>query len=401
MREGVAMLEIDGSQGEGGGQILRTALALSLITGRAFRLTNIRAKRPKPGLMRQHLACVQAAVAVGGGPTRCFAHAGAADTAQGLVQGIAQGATQGPVPNTAQDAAPAALHVGAQTLTFVPGPVHSGAYAFDIGSAGSCMLVLQTVLWPLLMAQAPSQLTLRGGTHNPMAPSYSFLKHMAAYFVGGHAGEETCAEADADTNAGAPWLALDIVRHGFYPAGGGEVLARITPPAQGLGAISLLQRGALRAAWAECLHAGVPKHVAERELGVLQEALGWQPEQLRNCALRSNEGPGNALQAILQFEHIAQVITVYGSKGTGAESVARALTVEIRSYLAHIAPVGEHLADQLMLPMALAGLRGLQSQFLATTWSEHARTNAQVIAQFLPVRFDTQSVEGGVLVRLG
>ena len=141
------MIELDGSLGEGGGQILRTALALSLITGKAFRIDNIRAKRPKPGLMRQHLACVQAAVAVGGGADK----------------------------TTAANPAGQAVQIGETSLTFKPGKICAGDYEFAIGSAGSCMLVLQTVLWPLVMADGVSTLTLRGGTHNPMAPSFSFL----------------------------------------------------------------------------------------------------------------------------------------------------------------------------------------------------------------------------------
>jgi len=348
------MIEIDGSQGEGGGQILRTALALSLITGRAFRLLNIRAKRAKPGLMRQHLACVQAAVAVGCGDAHCSAHNG-----QGQAVGI-----------------------GASELSFSPGPVRGGDYEFAVGSAGSSMLVLQTVLWPLVMAQQPSTLVLRGGTHNPMAPSYSFLNHMAPYFAGG----------------GPALFEMQLMRHGFYPAGGGEVQVRVHPPTQGLAPITLLQRGALVRAWAECLHAGIPKNVAERELAVLQRALGWAPEQLHNRGLRSNEGPGNVLQVLLQFEHITEVLTAFGDKGVSAETVAQSLVREVQNYLAQNAPVGEHLADQLMIPIALACQQGKGGQYWASTWSEHARTNADVIAQFLPARFATQAQEGGVLV---
>ena len=212
------VVEIDGSQGEGGGQILRTALALSLITGQAFSLVNIRAKRPKPGLMRQHLACVQAAVAAGGGPEHC----------------------------QALDADGNAVQIGASQLRFTPGPVRGGDYEFAVGSAGSCMLVLQTVLWPLVLAAQPSNITLRGGTHNPMAPSATFLSRMAPYFSGG----------------GQAVYALEVQRHGFYPAGGGEVRVRIAPPPDGLAAIHLMERGARLEAWAECLHAGIPKGVA-------------------------------------------------------------------------------------------------------------------------------------------
>jgi len=344
-------VEIDGSQGEGGGQILRTALALSLITGQAFRLVNIRAKRSKPGLMRQHLACVKAAVAVGGGTDACKAVDGQGNEVQ----------------------------IGTSQLHFVPGPVQGGVYEFAVGSAGSCMLVLQTVLWPLALAAQPSSLTLHGGTHNPMAPSCTFLEHMAPFFAG----------------SGGPLFALELRRYGFYPAGGGEVQVRIMPPPDGLAPIHLTQRGVPLAAWAECLHAGIPKGVASRELQTLKRGLNWNDDQLRDRALRANEGPGNALQVVLQYEYITEVLTAYGERGVSAEEVARGLLREAQDYLAHTAPVGEHLADQLMLPMALAAMRGKQGQYFATCISEHSRTNARVIEQFLPVQFDMQPQEGG------
>lgn len=351
------MIEIDGSQGEGGGQILRTALALSLITSQPFRLHHIRAKRPKPGLMRQHLACVQAAVVVGGGPEHC----------------------------KAVDADGAAVQIGASQLTFTPGTIRAGDYEFAVGSAGSCMLVLQTVLWPLVTAAQSSTLVLSGGTHNPMAPSATFLQHMAPYFSG----------------AGQPLYALELQRHGFYPAGGGEVRVRIDPPSAGWAAIDVMQRGALVQAWAECLHAGIPKGVAQRELDVLGKALGWADDQLRDRGLRSNEGPGNALQVVLQFEHITEVLTAFGEKGVSAEEVARKVLREVQAYQAHRAPVGEHLADQLMIPMALAAMQGKSSQYWATTLSEHTRTNAKVIEQFLPVRFVMEPLDkGGWVVRV-
>lgn len=350
------MIELDGSLGEGGGQILRTALALSLITGQPFRIDNIRSKRPKPGLMRQHLACVQAAVAVGGGAghTQAVGHSGQA------------------------------VQVGETSLTFTPGKVCAGNYEFAIGSAGSCMLVLQTVLWPLVLADRVSTIKLSGGTHNPMAPSLSFLKLLAPYFSG----------------PGPVLFDVELRRHGFYPAGGGEVQVRLHPPAQGLGPINLMQRGVLLEAYAECLHAGIPRGVAERELAVLKSGLGWRDEQLRNRALRSNEGPGNALMVVLQYEHITEVFTSYGDKGVSAEQVAQKVLQEVRAYQVHQAPVGPHLADQLMIPLALAGVQGKKGQYWATELTEHARTNVQVIEEFLPVKFTIQPKEEGIVIAL-
>ncbi len=354
------MIELDGSQGEGGGQILRTALALSLITGKAFRIHNIRAKRPKPGLMRQHLACVQAGVVVGGGA----AHTQACNDAGQAVQ------------------------VGETTLNFTPGAITPGDYEFAVGSAGSCMLVLQTVLWPLLLAQAPSALVLRGGTHNPMAPSASYLQQVFQSWSG-HEGV---------------WFEMELRRHGFYPAGGGEVAVRLLPPAGGIAPFSLMQRGALRSANAQCLHAGLPKGVAQRELAILKNALGWGDEQLHNQALRANEGPGNVLMVVLQHEHITEVFTSFGEKGLSAEQVAHQVLKEVRAYQTSQAPVGPHLADQLMIPLALAALNGQVNgqggQFWATELTEHSRTNARVIEQFLPVRFVMQKLDDGQVVAI-
>jgi RNA 3'-terminal phosphate cyclase (ATP) len=234
-------------------------------------------------------------------------------------------------------------------------------------------------------AKSASNLTLRGGTHNPMAPSLSFLQQLTPFFAG----------------AGEPLFDLELRRHGFYPAGGGEVLVKITPPDHvitGLSAINLSKRGELIEAYAECLHAGLPRGVAERELAVVQKALNFSDDQCRNRALRANEGPGNALLATLKYEHIVEVFASYGNKGVSAEQVAQNLLKEVKAYQAHTAPVGPHLADQLMIPMALAAVQGRKSQYVATELTEHTRTNAQVIEKFLPVVFDMQERDGGILV---
>jgi RNA 3'-terminal phosphate cyclase (ATP) len=238
------MIAIDGSQGEGGGQIVRTALALSLISGKAFRLTNIRCKRPKPGLMRQHLACVQAAQAIAGGKTQCTA-----------------------MSNSGELSA-----LGDTNLMFSPARVRAGKYEFAIDSAGSVALVLQTVLWPLVLATETSSLILRGGTHNPMAPSLTFLGLMARYFSGNP----------------EPLFQINLKRHGFYPAGGGEVNVEIAPPVGGLQPLDLIQRGALLEAYAIALHAGIEKSLAQRELAYVKLATGWADDNLHNRPLCTN-----------------------------------------------------------------------------------------------------------------
>jgi RNA 3'-terminal phosphate cyclase (ATP) len=353
----LSTIDIDGSEGEGGGQILRTALALSVITGKPFRLHHIRAKRPKPGLMRQHLTCVQAAIAVGG--PQC-----AAVNEKGLASGLND-----------------------QTLHFTPSAdplsaIVGADYEFTIGSAGSCALVFQTILWPLLMAKNASKLTLRGGTHNSMAPSFTFLDLSKNYFSG----------------SSSAYFEIQIKRHGFYPAGGGEVLININPPEQGVASINLMSRGDLKQAYAVCLHAGIENSVVQRELAVLATKLGWTVQQLQNCALRANEGPGNVLVGVLQYEHITHVMTSFGERKGSAEEVANQIVQEVHAYQKNHAPVGEHLADQLMIPMALAAWRGEHSKFWTTEVTEHARTNAQLIERFLPVRFEIKTQAVGAAV---
>ncbi|MGL4575367.1 MAG: RNA 3'-terminal phosphate cyclase [Burkholderiaceae bacterium] len=327
------MIEIDGSAGEGGGQILRTSLALSMVTGKPFRMHSIRAKRPKPGLMRQHLTCVQAAQAV------CGAQVEGAE-------------------------------LNSQQLVFASGKVKAGEYSFAVGSAGSCTLVLQTVLPPLLLADAASTIHLAGGTHNPMAPPFHFLQQAFAPLV---------RRAGAD-------LQLSLRRHGFYPAGGGEMTAVIYPAAQ-LKPITLTQRGAPVDAYAEALAPGLPRSVPARELEVLGAAMGWSGDQLRHGGTRQNEGPGNALIATLAYEHVTEVFTQFGEKAVSSDEVAKRLVSELRDYQKSHAPVGPHLADQLMLLQALAARDNNAGEFVANEITQHTRTNAQTIAQFLPVRF--------------
>lgn len=336
------MIELDGSAGEGGGQILRTGLSLSMCTGQALRITRIRAKRAKPGLMRQHLACVHAAQAV------CGATVSGDD-------------------------------LGSQSLEFRPGEVRAGDYRFAIGTAGSCTLVLQTVLPALLMTQGISRVELSGGTHNPMAPPYHFIERSFVPVL-----QRMGASVD-----------LTLRRHGFYPAGGGDMAATLTPPAGGLKVIDLMERGASTQAYAESLIPALPRRVAERELQVLADAFGWSREQLRTPLVRQNEGPGNALMATLAHEHVTEVFTAFGEKSVSAEVVASSLIREVRAYLDSTAAVGPHLGDQLALPLALAVCaRGQAATYACSELTEHARTNFKVIEAFLPVRCETVRGEG-------
>ncbi len=334
---GVALLDIDGAIGEGGGQILRSSLDLSMCTGRPFALTRIRAGRRKPGLMRQHLSCVRAAAEV------CGAE----------VQGAELGST---------------------SLTFVPGSVRAADRSFNVGSAGSCTLVLQTV-WPALMrADAPSRLKLGGGTHNPLAPPFHFIERCYAPLL---------------RRLGAP-VDMRLHRMGFYLAGGGQIEAVIWPARDTLQPFDLRERGALVDAHAECFAPALHRSIPRRELDPLGAGLGWDADQLREVPVPRDEGPGNALLATLVHEHVTEVCTAFGQKDISAEQVARDLLREVRAWQASDAALGPHLADQWALPLALAVHdRGGQASYTCTELTPHAMTNFDVIERFLPVTFET------------
>jgi RNA 3'-terminal phosphate cyclase (ATP) len=324
-------VEIDGSLGEGGGQVLRTSMALSALTGQPVRIRNIRAKRPKPGLARQHLVAVQAAASLSGG----------------VLEGDALNSTE---------------------LTFKPGPskIAGGDFKFDIGSAGSVTLVLQTVLPLLLFADTESTVTIIGGTHNPLCPPFDFL-HDTFIPILARAGFH---------------IGIKLVRHGFYPAGGGCITASVRPLSLCVPAItpiSLLARGAEAGHSAMVAVANMPQTVADNEAAVVRKALDWRGAAVRSVRIRDATGPGNVVLLQARFEHVTETVTVIGERRASAEEVAGKGCAEMARYLAADAPVGEHLADQLLLLMVL----GVGGTFRATEASLHFTTNIDVIHQFL------------------
>ena len=336
-------IELDGAQGEGGGQILRTALTLSMLTGTPFQIEHIRAKRSKSGLLRQHLTAVQAAVEISGA--------------------IVEGA-----------------EAGSQTLRFTPGAIRGGDYRFAIGTAGSCTLVLHTILPALWFADAPSTVSVSGGTHNRAAPPVDFLIRAWLPLVARMGVTQT----------------LTLKRHGFYPAGGGEVVATVTPCTSPLRALHLTERGAQQALRAEGIVAGVRGSVARRELDMLGCLVPGVDGTVRD--LGNAEGPGNALVLDIVHEHVTEVLTGFGERGVTAETIGKDVAHAALRYLQSTAAVDEYLADQLVLPMALAGAGSLT----AVAASSHLLTNLSVIEKFLPVAFDVETVGPGapVLVRV-
>lgn len=320
-------LELDGAQGEGGGQVLRSALTLSMITGTPFRIEGIRANRSKPGLLRQHLTAVQAAAAI------CGAQVSGAEP-------------------------------GSQRLSFAPGPIRGGDYRFAVGTAGSCTLVLQTVLPALWFADGPSTISVSGGTHNRAAPPADFLLRAWQPLVSEMGALQT----------------LELVRHGFYPAGGGEVVASVSPCAL-LQPIALDERGQYVGLKAEAVVAGVPGSVARRELERLRAQIADVDGAIRE--LPSREGPGNAVLIEVRHARVTELFTEFGERGLPAEIVADQAAKQARNYIHSGAAVGEYLADQLLLPMALAG----GGRFTCASASSHLHTNITVIEKFLPIEF--------------
>ena len=319
------MISLDGSFGEGGGQILRSALALSVATRTPFRMERIRAGRARPGLLRQHLTALRAAAAI----------------SEAEVEGA---------------------ELRSQQITFRPHAVAAGEYTFAVGSAGSAGLVLQTVLPPLLTAAGRSRLVLEGGTHNPMAPPFDFLAKAFLPLLG-----RMGARVDAR-----------LERPGFYPAGGGRFSVTVTP-VPSLARLDLLQRGELRTRRARALVAKLPRHIGERELKVVQRELGWDESCLSLESIGDAAGPGNVLILEIESEHVTEVFTGFGEVHVRAETVAERATREAQRYLESGVPIGQHLADQMLLPLGLAG--GGSFRTLALT--RHTTTNIEVLRRFL------------------
>jgi len=337
------VIHIDGSGGEGGGQILRTSLALSLVTGTPFTIDSIRARRRKPGLLRQHLTAVKAAGRIGNAEMR-----GAA--------------------------------LNSQRLEFAPQGVEPGEYTFTVGTAGSATLVLQTVLPALMIADAASHLTIEGGTHNPYAPPVDFLEDAFLPLLARM----------------GPRVHVRLKRYGFYPAGGGNVAVDIEP-ASTLARLDVTDRGEVRTVTAHALVARLPLKIARREVSTLARMLDLDERDCSTEEVRNSPGPGNVATVRVQTEAATELFTGFGRKGVPAERVARDLAKEVRAYLQGGAPVGEYLADQLLLPMAIGACRSPEGggTFATSGLSSHATTNVDVIRRFLDANITHRAREDG------
>lgn len=330
------MMMIDGAYGEGGGQILRTSLALSMCLNKPIEIMNIRANRPKPGLRPQHLTCVRAAK----------------DICDADIQGD---------------------EVGSSCISFIPKTIKPGRYRFAIGTAGSTTLVLQTILPALLQADAGSTVFFEGGTHNPKAPSYDFINQV--YFPAlrkmGVSVEST------------------IDRYGFVPKGGGQWAVSLEPVEQWR-PTNITQFQSKARLDVNVLLANLEHHIADRELKVVQRLLPYKVGQVDIINVNAFSS-GNMISIKHKHKDCVELIEVLGEKRLSAEKVARRVVDQYRHYAEAGVPVGEYLADQLLLPMAL----GAGGRFITAKPSLHTKTNIDVIEQITGKTFKIKPINKG------
>ena len=298
---GIEIITIDGRMGEGGGQVLRGALALSLALGRPFRINNIRANRPKPGLKRQHLTSVLAAAEI------CGAQ----------VEGAVMKSTD---------------------LSFKPGPVRAGHYRFPIGSGGSVTLVLQAILPPLLLADGPSTLEIIGGTHVPFAPVYDYFERTLA----------------PELVKMGPGLKTDLRRPGFMDVGGGLVRVEVTPVRR-LNRLDETAPGQPESLTGRIASYNLPEVIGQREAEIIRRKLRDLTDLRTECFADQDCGPGNFVLLELKRSSGSTITSGVAQLGLPAEKVARAAVGRMLSFLGSKAAVDVCLADQLIVPMALAG----------------------------------------------
>jgi len=334
------VVEIDGSEGEGGGQMLRTALTLSAVTGKPFRMHNIRARRPKPGLSAQHLEALLAVARI-------------------------------------TDAEVEGAHLGSEEVLFRPKTTIAGDFSFKIATAGSTMLLLQTVYLPLAFAGGGS-VSIEGGTHTKWSPPFDFVKYVFCRLIG---------RMGCD-------ISVTLERAGFYPRGGGRVSVRISG-CSGLKGVALVERGELRRISAIITLSRLPGHIAEREARRLHKRLG----QEMDVRVERPDSPsaGNAVLVLCEFEGSVAGFSAIGERGVSAEAVADEAADAALEHLNSSGVVDVRSADQLLLPATLAdGETAIKTVKL----TNHIRTNADVLSRFLERRIELAEGRDGALIRV-
>lgn len=323
--------------------MVRNSCALSLVTGEPFRITSIRAKRSKPGLMRQHVTAVEAAAAISG--SECTG-----------------------------------LAVGSPELTFRPGRTVPGEYHFAVGTAGSTGLVLQTVLLPLALANGPSRLVLEGGTHNMLAPPFEFIERTFLPII----------------NRMGPQVSARLVRHGFFPRGGGRIEVDITPAP--LAPLDCTTRGQALGVSATALFSALPGEIAERMLARTRRDLAdWPEDAFRLHQVPADQGPGIILLLEARYANITEIVSAFGQLGVTAERLAKTSAARIQGYADASAFAGPYLADQLVLPFVLAS----GGAFTTVKPSQHLLTAIDIARTFTGRRIEISRESGDHLISVG
>jgi len=340
------VIEVDGSHGEGGGQLVRNAAALAAVTGQSVRVTDIRAKRPNPGLAAQHVAALRAVAAI----------------ANAEIVGLEPGSRQ---------------------ILVKPGTIGGGKHRVDVGTAGSVTLVLQACLPPALLAPAPTELHLTGGTDVKWSPPLDYFRFVFLPLLermGGH-------------------VEVELVRRGYYPRGGGEIRVRVTP-SSGLRPLVVEPPGALRRVRGISHAANLPEHVAQRmKQAALRRFVGIAEAKVEDQSLGNAQafGPGGALVLWTEHENTVLGASALAEKGTPAEKLGELAAEELVGDLKARASLDVHASDQVLIYGALAGG---ESRFSAREVTEHARTTMWLLEKFLAVKFETVQVGGRVQFRI-
>ena len=335
------MIEIDGSYGEGGGQIIRTALSLSCLLKKPFRIFNIRKKRKKPGLMPQHLTCVKAAQLI-------------------------------------TDAEVTGAYAGSSELLFSPHEVKGGYFSFDIGTAGSTSLVFQTLIPALAFSQQKTTLTLKGGTHVPLSPSFHYLSNVFVHFLG---------------QLGIK-VELVIESYGFYPRGGGIVRAEIFP-VKNIKPLRIVERGNILQITGYSAVGNLPLSIAERQKDAFVNKINREIKNNKACLIIElvevpSIGQGTFVYLEARSEDSVAGFTALGARGKKAEVVGEEAAEEFVKYYTTGAALDYHIADQIVLYLSLCSE---ESRFTTSSITNHLLTNLWVINLFHGIQY---SIEGEV-----
>jgi len=337
------LVQIDGSQGEGGGQMLRTSLALSVLLLKPFEMINIRANRPNPGLQAQHLKAVEASASIS--------------------NAIIDGAV-----------------IKSNRIKFFPRELRHGNFKFDIGTAGSTSLVLQTLYLPLSFANGTSNLIITGGTHVSWSPTFDYIKNCWLYFM-----KRIGLKID-----------VELKRAGFYPHGGGEIKALINPVDE-IEPLNLIDRGKLIKIQIYSAHTNLTDEVARRQARAAEKILKnyGEVEVIVDELPSYSKNTTIAITGI--FENSICCYTNLGEKGKGAEVVAEEASEKFLRFLSTDSAVDEYMADQILLPLSLAS--GV-SEFTTQKITNHLKTNIDTIKKFVDVEFEIVELKNSYNIKV-